>query len=244
MNINAAGTHYRDLNHAVRQALADGHTEIVLDNVCGHRYIGTGLTGSAQVTIHGVPGNDLGAFMSGPTLRVMGNAQDGVANTMNAGTIVIHGSAGDILGHSMRGGRVFLRGGLGYRAGIHMKAFEDRLPVVVVGGTVKDYLGEYMAGGLLVVLGLGRDDDEPIAGEYVGTGMHGGEIYLRGQIEPHQMGREVGFGEIGDAEWASLSVHLEAYCREFDMDPGTLTRESLHRLLPLSRRPYGNLYAY
>ena len=60
---------------------------------------------------------------------------------------IIHGGAGDIVGHSMRGGEIYIRNNVGYRCGIHMKEYLDQKPMIVVGGTAQDYLGEYMAGG-------------------------------------------------------------------------------------------------
>ncbi len=36
------------------------------------------------------------------------------------------------------------------RVGIHMKAYKDMFPVVIIEGKVRDFLGEYMTGGLLV----------------------------------------------------------------------------------------------
>jgi len=35
-----------------------------------------------------------------------------------------------------------------------MKSFADRKPTVVYGGRVKQYCGEYMAGGVIIVLGI------------------------------------------------------------------------------------------
>ena len=49
------------------------------------------------------------------------------------------------------------RGNAGYRVGIHMKAYEDHRPVIVIGGKAGDYLGEYQAGGVLIVLGIGAE---------------------------------------------------------------------------------------
>ncbi len=71
----------------------------------------------------------------------------------------------------MRGGRVFIRDGCGWRAGIHMKQYGERRPVVVVGKDAGSFLGEYMAGGVFVVLGE--------TGDCLARGMHGGVIYLR-----------------------------------------------------------------
>ena len=56
------------------------------------------LIPTIPIEIYGTPGNDLGAFMSGPTVIVHGNAQDGCGNTMNEGQIIIHGHAGDVTG--------------------------------------------------------------------------------------------------------------------------------------------------
>ena len=95
-------------------------------------------------------------FMSGPTIIVHGNADHAPGNTMDKGKIIIHGSAGDAVAHSMRGGRVYVRDNIGYRGGIHMKQYTDKRPILVVGGAARAFLGEYMAGGLLIVLGLNR----------------------------------------------------------------------------------------
>jgi glutamate synthase domain-containing protein 3 len=115
---------------------------------------------------------------------------------------------------------------------------------VVVGGAVKDYAGEYMAGGLLVVLGLGAPPEQPVAGRYLGTGMHNGEMWVRKPLAAHQLGKEVGLVPVGDAEWAALMVHLEPYCAEFGLDPRQFKPEDYVLLRPTSRRPYGTLYVY
>ncbi len=243
MRIDANGIHYRELNEQIHGALQQGERTFDLDNIRGQRYIGAGLNNGAQITINGVPGNDLGAFMNGAILTVNGNGQDGVGNTMNAGKIVIHGDAGDILGHSMRGGRIFVQGYVGYRAGIHMKAFQDHFPVVVVGRTAGDYLGEYMAGGVIAVLDLDRAEPSCV-GQYVGTGMHGGVIYLRGRVEPHQLGQEVGPGELNDADWETLTRVLVEYCDDFGLEVKQFARHDFVKLAPQSARPYQNLYAY
>lgn len=243
MRINADGIHYRELNEQVHAALGNGEKAVTLDNVRGQRYIGTGLGNGFKVIINGVPGNDLGAFVNGAEIRVNGNAQDGVGNTMNAGRITIHGDAGDVVGYSMRGGRIFLRGNVGYRAGIHMKAYQEYYPVIVIGGTAKDYLGEYMAGGMMVVLAMNSAGLSPV-GRYVGTGMHGGVIYLRGIVEPHQLGSEVGTDAVNEADWADLSKTLTAYCEEFGLSLDDLRRDDFTKLTAKSSRPYGRIYAY
>ena len=186
--LDAAGLYYRELNSMIRELASNGCAEIVLDGVNGQRYIADGLREKVRIVINGVPGNDLGAFMDGPTVIVNENAQDGVGNTMNSGKIVVKGHAGDVIGYGMRGGKVFVGGNVGYRVGIHMKSYKDQVPIIVAGGRAGDFFGEYMAGGLLVLLGMG-DEPGPVAGSYLGTGMHGGTIYVRGELKEHQLGR-------------------------------------------------------
>lgn len=43
----------------------------------------------------------------------------------------------------MRGGAIYVQGNAGYRAGVHMKAYGDRLPMIVIGGRAGSFLGEY-----------------------------------------------------------------------------------------------------
>ncbi|HHN47200.1 MAG TPA: hypothetical protein ENN09_07145 [Planctomycetes bacterium] len=242
--IDASDLAYTELNRRIRRAVQDGAAEVLLRGVRGHRYIGAGLHGAARIYVEGVPGNDLACFMDGPSITVRGNAQDGIANTMSSGTVVIHGDAGDVPGYAMRGGRLFIRGSVGYRVGIHMKEYRERIPVLMVGGTAQDYFGEYMAGGTLVLLGMERRADEPIAGDFIGTGMHGGQIFLRGEIEDRQLGREVGRGPINDACWFELLRNLKDFAAEFGFDAGQFRREDFVRLLPVSHRPYGKIYVY
>src|SRR3989304_1721148 len=111
VTIDAAGLHYSELNRSLRETVLGGRRHVELRNVFGQRYIGTNLGRPVRVDIFGTPGNDLGAFMDGPTIVVHGNAQDGCGNTMNDGEIVIHGRAGDLAGLSARGGNDIIREG-------------------------------------------------------------------------------------------------------------------------------------
>lgn len=245
LRIDAQGMHYRQLNQRIREAIRAGETDFRLENVNGQRYIGTGVeVPGVRIVINGVPGNDLAAFMNGPAITVKGNAQDGVGNTMNSGTVVVHGSAGDVLGYGMRGGGLFIRGNVGYRVGIHMKEYQNQVPVIVVGGTAGAFFGEYMAGGRLVLLGLDRAEGEPLAGDYLGTGMHGGVIYLRGRPEEHALGKEVRLFPLDEADRRFLDPLLDEFCRHFGRDPAAVRGAEFHKLIPVSHRPYGRLYTH
>jgi glutamate synthase domain-containing protein 3 len=243
MKIDAQGVYYKDLNEKVRCAVASGADKIELVNVNGQYFIGDGINKPVTITITGVPGNDLGAFMNGATIIVRDNAQDNIGNTMNAGKVVVHGHAGDVLGYGMRGGRVHILKDVGYRVGIHMKSYQDNKPVLPAGGKAGDFFGEYMAGGVLVLLGMFSDDPgRSKHGFRFGTGMHGGTIYVRGDVDEGKLSREVGVFELTAEDRRELEGYLKEYCRDFKLDLQEVLKEKFVKILPKSKRPYGNLY--
>jgi glutamate synthase domain-containing protein 3 len=244
VKIDASGIYYRDLNDVLREAIGNGTRRIELRNVYGQRYIGTDLNVPVEIEIFGTPGNDLGAFMNGPRITVRGNAQDGCGNTMNEGEIIIHGHAGDIIGLAARGGKIFVREDVGYRAGIHMKEYEGRKPSLVIGGTAQDFAGEYMAGGVMVLLGLTLAEGEPHRARFIGTGMHGGVIYLRGSVEEHQLGKEVGVAELEASDREALKSLVGEFASHFDYNADEIMQKDFVKLFPRWLRPYGRLYAY
>lgn len=244
VRIDARQLHYRELNNMIKGAAADGAEEIAIDNVYGQRYIGSGIRKPVKITVHGVPGNDLGAFMDGPHITVDRNAQDGVGNTMNSGVIVVHGRAGDIVAMGMRGGRIFIRDGVGYRAAIHMKEYRKFRPVLVIGGETQDFLGEYMAGGLVIVLGVGGKGRKKFSARHIGTGMHGGLIFLRGEVEEHQLGKEAAVAPASSEDKELIAPYVEEYAGYFGGDPREIMQDDFLKLYAKSHRPFGGLYAY
>ena len=246
VKIDARGLHYRELNARLREAVSNGTRKVELRNVYGQRYIGTDLDKPVEIEIFGTPGNDLGAFMDGPRIVVHGNAQDGCGNTMSSGEIIVHGHGGDILGLSARGGKIFVQSDVGYRAGIHMKEYQDRKPVVVIGGTAQDFLGEYMAGGVLVLLGLNLGEGEYHRAKYIGTGMHGGIIYLRGNVKDYQLGKEVGIAPLEEKDYQVLQKLVAEFAAHFGGKPAEILKRDFNfiKLFPRWLRPYGRLYTY
>jgi putative selenate reductase len=238
--IDSNKIYYRQLNRQIREDIAKGENEFTIDNVLGQRYIGGGLSKEVKITINGVPGQDLGAFMNGPSIYVNANGQDGIGNTMNAGKIVIRGKAGEIPGHSMRGGKVFIKGDVEYRAGIHMKEYMDQVPVLIIGGTAKDYCGEYMAGGRVLVLNLEKKD-KPV-GMDVGTGIHGGAIFVRGNVDAHQLGVAAVFGTIDDEDKKFLKSILEEYSSDMGIDVKNIKPDEFVKINRKSHRPFGSNY--
>lgn len=205
----------------------------------GQRYIGAGQS-EGTIILNEVPGNALGAYLDGANIIVNCSAQDATGDTMNAGEITIHGSTGDAAGYAMRGGAIYVQGDAGYRAGIHMKEYKEKVPVLVIGGRTGSFLGEYQAGGIIVVLGIGSEDRQPV-GNFCGTGMHGGEIYLRcGQI-PTKLPAQVRAEKIERLPEDAAELVRE-WCREFGQEEGAFVNASYFRLTPNSDNPYRQMY--
>ncbi len=232
--IDARGADHRALNACIRQSGPD--VEIV--GALGQRYIGDAME-RGTLTVRGTAGNALGAYLNGGRIVIYGNAQDAAGDTMNDGEIIVHGSVGDTVGYSMRGGCIYVRDSAGYRAGVHMKAYGEKSPVLVIGGSCGSFLGEYQAGGVIVVLGLDRPDE--VLGYFCGTGMHGGAIYVRGNIRRERLPRQVRVCEANREDLSRIEPYLQKYVTLFERtipDDGT----PFWLLTPNSNDPYRQLY--
>ncbi|MDR3210195.1 MAG: glutamate synthase [Oscillospiraceae bacterium] len=228
---------FQPLNEAVRASVG----EIIIDDCYGERFIAASATNDKRIIINGTPGNALGCYLDGARILVNGNAQDAVGDTMNDGEIVIHGRAGDALGYAMRGGVIYVKGDSGYRTGIHMKQYLDKRPVIVVGGGTGSFLGEYMAGGLLIVLGLNALT-APNIGSFVGTGMHGGKIFIRSDTPPEGLPAQVACERATPGDVASVSEYLKRFASLFGADANELLGSAFHVLTPNSANPYHQMY--
>ncbi|OCN01842.1 glutamate synthase [Clostridium sp. W14A] len=236
--IDANGRDFRALNEEIRAA----GQEILIENCMGQRYIAAGMSG-VSLTIQGIPGNALGCYLNGGTIRVHGNAQDQTGDTMNSGTIVVDGSCGDATGYSMRGGKILVRGNAGYRVGIHMKAYREQQPLIVVGGETGSFLGEYQAGGTIIVLGIGSEKKAPV-GNLCGTGMHGGKMFLRAEELPTDLPPQVAASKATEEDMAEIDGYLEEFCAAFSMEKQSLFDRPFYVLRPNSANPYQNLYTF
>jgi len=229
-------TPYREINAHIRELIAQGVTDIELDEVFGQRYIGDALPAGVSLSIHGTPGNDMAAYMDGASIEVFGNGQDQIANTMNEGHIVVHGHCGDAVGYAMRGGEIFVRDYVGWRVGIHMKQYKTKRPVIVIGGDAGSFLGEYMAGGVIILMGK--------PGRYLATGMHAGILYLRGGIDDALVAKGLVQCACEDEDDELLESYIAQYNRYFsdEVDEVTYRHGDFTKIVPLSSRPYGSMY--
>lgn len=239
MVIDANEVGYFDLNKVI---VASEDTDITVKNAMGQRYIGCGVAGKT-ITIEGTPGNALGAYLDGSTIIVHGNAQDAIGDTMNNGEIIVHGSCGDTTGYAMRSGKIFVKENAGYRVGIHMKEYQEYYPKIVIGGKVGDFLGEYQAGGIIVVLGIGYEGSVPV-GSFVGTGMHGGCIFIRSEQAPQGLPVQVCCEEATDADKEKIREYVEEFGKQFGYDSEKLLADKFYKLTPNTASPYKQLYTH
>ena len=235
-HIDASQIEYQQLNAEIKSCSED----ISITGCFGQRFIGAGLEHS-HLTISGTPGNALGAYLNGACIEVHGNAQDAVGDTMNAGRIIVHGSIGDAAGYAMRGGEIYVEGNAGYRAGIHMKAYGDKLPVMVIGGKAGSFLGEYQAGGVIIVLGL-SNCNRPIVSNFPCTGMHGGKLYLRSDCKNLLLPKQVTAQPVTADDLAEISGYLHTYCQLFGCNCEELLRSTYTVITPDSQTPYKQMY--
>lgn len=234
--IHAAHLNYRDINDALRQP----EHAYVINDCCGQRFIAAGMS-DKTITINGIAGNALGAYLNTGKIIVHANAQDAVGDTMNGGTILIHGNVGDAVGYAMRGGRIYISGNAGYRAGIHMKAYQEKIPVIIIGGCSGSFLGEYQSGGIIIVLGL-HELHRPLIGNFPCTGMHGGKLFLRGSCEALSFPSQVTVREASDSDMQEIFSYLSEYCNNFQYDLKTVLNSTFTVVTPSTNNPYQQMY--
>jgi NADPH-dependent glutamate synthase beta subunit-like oxidoreductase/glutamate synthase domain-containing protein 3/NAD-dependent dihydropyrimidine dehydrogenase PreA subunit len=222
----------RVLEEITQEAVASGHRYLEIE-AFGQHGIGGRLWKAGHekiyVQITGYSGQRVGSFgFPNTCIEVMGPASDDVG-WLNAGAqIIVHGNAANGVANAMAQGKVYVAGNLGARAMTmtkHNPRFEP--PELWVLGSVGDYFGEFMAGGITVVCGFEAQTPANILGYRPLVGMVGGKVFFRG---PHK-----GFSQadakivpIEEESWQwllkNLKIYLEAIKRselfENLSDPG------------------------
>ena len=205
----------RVLEEMTQEAVASGHRYLEIE-AFGQHGIGGRLWKAGHekvyVQITGYPGQRVGSFgFPNTCIEVMGPASDDVG-WLNAGAqIIVHGNAANGVANGMAQGKVYVAGNLGARAMTmtkHNPRFEP--PELWVLGSVGDYFGEFMAGGITVVCGFEAQTPANILGYRPLVGMVGGKVFFRG---PHK-----GFSQtdakivpIEEESWQWLLKNLKIY---------------------------------
>ena len=241
MSITAGLRRYEEINKEVSQLLLSKDKAIIKD-VNGQRYIGCGLDEGKTVEIYGTAGNDLACLLNGGKVILYGNGQDAVGNTMGGGEIIIHGHTGDALGYGMRDGQIYIRDNVSCRGGIHMKEFREMKPVLVIGENAGSFLGEYMSGGTIVLLGLRLKRGDKLFGTHCASGMHGGKIFVRGSFPKENLSPNIKVVSLSKEDEKELEGYVKNYCRFFGEDFEEVMSKPFKKLVPATSRPYANLY--
>ena len=115
------------------------------------------------------------------------------------------------------------------------------MPLIVIGGHAGSFLGEYQAGGVIVVLGL-SDDGKPIVGNYPCTGMHGGRIYFRGDVSKIRFPAGVTARAADSDDLEKLSAYVRSYCTYFGANADEVLAADFTVVEPDSKNPYKQMY--
>jgi glutamate synthase domain-containing protein 3 len=166
--IDCATTSIRDVNRAIRGALASQSTAVV-NNPGARHNIGVALLEPGTVKIAGSVGYYCGGMNDGASVEVEGSAGWGLAEGMLSGSVVVSGNAGNGAAASIRGGTVVVQGDCAARAGIAMKG-----GLLIVGGSVGNMACFMMQKGVMVVCAD--------AGEGLADSMYEGVIFVGGEI--------------------------------------------------------------
>jgi glutamate synthase domain-containing protein 3 len=262
---NGCRLYHRELNKKIWKAIRDGYKYIVLKNVNGQRFIGAGIRDDITIEVFGDAGLDLGVFFQGKQIIVHGSSEYLLGNTLNGGELVVYGDSWDITGMGARDGRIFVMGNGGSRVGIHMKEYKDKKPIICYGGKVKQYCGEYMAGGIIVVLGLDfkeaiidpkkpidRDNinptkiknaEEPYVQSDLAGGIHGGVIYVRGEVPDEYLGVYATKEKADQDDRKVLQPIIERFCELFNCPQDLIWEKEFTKVRPISSRPFGKHYS-
>jgi glutamate synthase domain-containing protein 3 len=140
----------------------------------------------------------------------------------------------------MRGGGIFVQGDAGYRIGIHMKEYKEKKPVIIIGGKAGSFLGEYLAGGIIIVLGI--DSKEAPVGNFTGTGMHGGRIFIRTDEDLTMLPSQVTVETATEEDLKEIEPHISEFASHFGMESEKLAKNRFLVLKPNAKNPYKQLY--
>ncbi|GBC62924.1 pyridine nucleotide-disulfide oxidoreductase [Desulfonema ishimotonii] len=205
----------RVLEEHIQDAVAHGHRFLEVE-AYGQHGIGGRLWKAGNETVHvrieGPCGQRVGSLGYPNTfIEIAGPASDDVGWLNSGATIVVRGHAANGVANGMAQGKVYVSGNIGSR-GMTMTKQNPRFepPELWVLGSVGDYFGEFMAGGVAVICGYDAQTPDNVLGYRPMVGMVGGRVFFRG---PHN-----GFSQndakmipISDQEWKWLLQNMKIY---------------------------------
>lgn len=115
--------------------------------------------------------------------------------------------------------------------------------MIVIGGKAGDFLGEYMAGEVILLLGMfSGKPDAPIAGMSFGTGMHGRLIYVHEDVSEDMVGHKIIVEPADKDKFEAIAEIVRDYLEEIGVDAARIMASDFMKFLLRSHRPYGNMY--
>jgi glutamate synthase domain-containing protein 3 len=124
-------------------------------------------------------------------------------------------------------------------------------PVVVYGGKTKEFFGEYMSGGVLVALGMKIDGkkitevpDDQVVGGSLGSGIHGGVIYVRGKVPEENLGVGATEFPFTEEDKKLLTPYFKQFSKYFNVPIKRIWERKITKIAPASSRPYASYYNY
>ena len=195
--IDAGGLETREVNRAMKGAIADGATEIRVLHPAGRHSLGVALKADGvRIVFDGPVGWYAAGMNHGPAVVVEGSAGWAVGECMMSGRIEVHGFAGSGAAASIRGGLVYVNGDTGARAGIAMKG-----GTLIVAGSVGYMTGFMMQKGTIIVCGDAADG--------LGDSLYDGTIYVGGKVK--SLGIDCVPGEWTDADTELIERKFRIY---------------------------------
>jgi glutamate synthase domain-containing protein 3 len=168
VDLDAATVPVRELNKAIRAALAAG-SDVVVANPGARHNLGVALLRPGHVSFQGSVGYYCGGMSDGAAITIDGSAGWGLAEGMLSGTVTVHGNAGNGAAASIRGGTVVVHGDCAARAGVAMKG-----GLLLIQGDAGYMTGFMMQKGVIVICGN--------AGDALADSMYEGTVFVGGEI--------------------------------------------------------------
>ena len=210
----------RVLEEQIQDAVAQGHTRLHI-KAYGQHGIGGRLWKAGDQQVHikitGPVGQRTGSLgFDNTRIEIMGATSDDIG-WLNAGAeIVVHGNAANGACNGMAQGKVWVAGNIGAR-GMTMTKRNPRFapPELWVLGSVGDYFGEFMAGGVAVICGHNPQDAANVLGYRPMVGMVGGHVLFRGPHKGYSR-HDAKMVPVDDETWQWLVDNMQPYLKNIN----------------------------
>ena len=101
-------------------------------------------------------------------------------------------------------------------------------------------MGEYQAGGVIIVLGL--NTEKSIVGNFPCTGMHGGKMFVRADCNGITFPKNVHVKAATQEDLAEITPYIKEFCAHFNADENEILHSEFTVITPDSNNPYKQMY--